>query len=264
MIVNNTTGSGIGGGDLTLNGSNTVLGGKGIIGTLGDTASVTVTGGNLSPGDIVLDEGVATSNPSLPGVLTINGDLSLAGVGKLNSDLSNTSLYDKVVVSGNVSLEATTILNLPAVFTPSVVQSFTLIDNQGANPIGGTFSNYAEGASVFYGAQEYHLTYTGGTGNDLVLAPVVASVLGDYNNNGVVDAADYVLWRNGGPLQNEVETAGSVTPEDYTAWRARFGNTAGSGSSNLGSSSAVPEPATVLLVAIALSSVFTFRRGRGI
>src|SRR3954468_9066969 len=38
------------------------------------------------------------------------------------------------------------------------------------------------------------------------LAPV--SVQGDYNNNGVVDAADYVLWRNGGPLQNEVDTPG--------------------------------------------------------
>ena len=43
-----------------------------------------------------------------------------------------------------------------------------------------------------------------GTGNhdarpptyDLFVAP--AGVAGDYNNNGVVDAADYVLWRNGG------------------------------------------------------------------
>ena len=30
-------------------------------------------------------------------------------------------------------------------------------------------------------------------------APV--GVTGDYNGNGTVDAADYVLWRNGGPLQ---------------------------------------------------------------
>ena len=32
-------------------------------------------------------------------------------------------------------------------------------------------------------------------------------VPGDYNGNGVVDMADYVLWRNGGPLQNEVDIA---------------------------------------------------------
>ena len=42
---------------------------------------------------------------------------------------------------------------------------------------------------------------------------------GDYNNNGTVDAADYVLWRNGGPLQNEVDTPGTVNAADYTEWR---------------------------------------------
>ena len=46
----------------------------------------------------------------------------------------------------------------------------------------------------------------------------------DYNSNGYVDAADYVLWRNGGPLSNEVDTPGTVTAADYTEWRARFGN----------------------------------------
>ena len=35
-------------------------------------------------------------------------------------------------------------------------------------------------------------------------------MLGDYNNNGTVDAADYVLWRNGGPLQNESDMPGTV------------------------------------------------------
>ena len=50
---------------------------------------------------------------------------------------------------------------------------------------------------------------------------------GDYNGNGKVDGADYVVWRNGGPLQNETFTPGSTTPEDYTAWRASFGNPPG-------------------------------------
>jgi hypothetical protein len=54
---------------------------------------------------------------------------------------------------------------------------------------------------------------------------------GDYNGNGTVDAADYVLWRNGGPLQNEGADPGIVTPEDYNVWRANFGRTFGSGAS---------------------------------
>jgi hypothetical protein len=72
-----------------------------------------------------------------------------------------------------------------------------------------------------------------------------AGVPGDYNGNGVVDAADYVLWRNGGPLQNEVADAGTVSAADYTEWRARFGNTSGSGSSFGG---AVPEPGAIWLL----------------
>jgi len=88
-------------------------------------------------------------------------------------------------------------------------------------------------------------------GTTFLIADIgAAGVPGDYNDNGVVDAADYVLWRNGGPLQNEVATVGTVTPEDYTAWKARFGNTAGSGSGasmspNLGGGESVPEPTIV-------------------
>jgi hypothetical protein len=78
------------------------------------------------------------------------------------------------------------------------------------------------------------------------VTPIPAGVPGDYNGNGVVDAADYVLWREGGPLQNEIDTPGTVNAADYTAWRSKFGNTSGAGS-GLGSGSAVPEPATFAL-----------------
>ena len=63
---------------------------------------------------------------------------------------------------------------------------------------------------------------------NIQLQVVNALLAGDYNNNGIVDAADYVLWRNGGPLQND-PTPG-VQPADYDVWRAHFGQTAGSGS----------------------------------
>jgi hypothetical protein len=53
-----------------------------------------------------------------------------------------------------------------------------------------------------------------------------STLLGDYNKNSAVDASDYILWRKGLALQNEVVTLGATTPEDYAAWRARFGNAA--------------------------------------
>jgi hypothetical protein len=76
---------------------------------------------------------------------------------------------------------------------------------------------------------------------DNTVSPILPA---DYNSNGTVDAADYVLWRKGGPLQNEVDTPGTVNAADYTAWRASFGNawSAGSGS---GLSAAVPEPSAI-------------------
>ncbi|HEX4412313.1 MAG TPA: PEP-CTERM sorting domain-containing protein [Lacipirellulaceae bacterium] len=88
----------------------------------------------------------------------------------------------------------------------------------------------------------------------------VVGVQGDYNGNGVVDMADYVLWRNGGPLQNEVNSPGVVDASDYTYWRSRFGATTGSGS-GLGES-AVPEPASILLVMALGGCLLTSRAHR--
>jgi hypothetical protein len=54
---------------------------------------------------------------------------------------------------------------------------------------------------------------------------------GDYNDDGTVDAADYVSWRNAGPsdvLPND-DTPGVVNSSDYQVWRANFGNTGGVG-----------------------------------
>jgi hypothetical protein len=91
--------------------------------------------------------------------------------------------------------------------------------------------------------------------------PTSVGVSGDYNANGIVDAADYVLWRNGGPLQNEVATIGTVTADDYAAWRARFGNTAGSGSGML-TAATVPDPATMSSWLLLLPIIATARFGR--
>jgi hypothetical protein len=75
-------------------------------------------------------------------------------------------------------------------------------------------------------------------------------VPGDCNGNDTVDAADYVLWRKGGPLFNEV-TPGTVNAADYTAWRSHFGNTSGSGAGD-STNAIVPEPATGVMLMFAL------------
>jgi hypothetical protein len=68
--------------------------------------------------------------------------------------------------------------------------------------------------------------------------------MGDYNNDGKVDAADYVVWRK--------DPAGhGGDPAGYDTWRANFGATsAGTGSAL--ESGTVPELASFGLAILAL------------
>jgi hypothetical protein len=71
---------------------------------------------------------------------------------------------------------------------------------------------------------------------------------GDFNFDGLVDARDYAVWRKTGGTQ-----------ANYNLWRAHFGQTIGSGSSF---GSTVPEPSTVLLLAIAMISLLGDRKAK--
>ncbi len=109
--------------------------------------------------------------------------------------------------------------------------------------------------------------YQSELGMPIMAGETAPGVPGDYNGNGVVDAADYVLWRNGGPLANEVDAPGTVNAADFAAWRVRFGNTSGSGTSMpSGFGTQVPEPGSLMLSicsSIALIGIYLIRRIRG-
>jgi hypothetical protein len=72
---------------------------------------------------------------------------------------------------------------------------------------------------------------------------------GDYNNNYVVDAADYVVWR---------KTDG--TPTNYDIWRANFGQAAGAGAAmeSVGNAS-IPEPQTFAILLGGIVALFLRR-----
>jgi hypothetical protein len=88
------------------------------------------------------------------------------------------------------------------------------------------------------------------------IAPVSGGP-GDYDNDGKVDAADYVLWRDGGPLQND-PTEG-VQDEDYDVWKANFGNP-GASSSLATETNPIPEPSTLLLTPAGFALLCVRRR----
>jgi formylglycine-generating enzyme required for sulfatase activity len=91
------------------------------------------------------------------------------------------------------------------------------------------------------------------TGFRLAMVAAAVGIPGDYNANNIVDAADYVLYRKylgqSVTLPND-STPGAVTSADYDVWRAHFGQNPGAGTSTGLAGSAVPEPCSVLLVAV--------------
>jgi hypothetical protein len=72
----------------------------------------------------------------------------------------------------------------------------------------------------------------------------------DYNGDGAVDAADYVLWRKGESPDD--------TEAGYELWKTNFGET-GAGA---GGGGAVPEPAAAALLLISMSVFAAWRRHR--
>jgi hypothetical protein len=92
------------------------------------------------------------------------------------------------------------------------------------------------------------------------LAAVAPLLAGDYNDDGTVDAADYVVWRKnfgGSFLPNETASPGQVDAEDYDAWRAAFSH-GGSGSTD--ATTEIPEPCSVVLVSLALALTVAAQR----
>jgi len=95
--------------------------------------------------------------------------------------------------------------------------------------------------------------------------PINVALPGDYNADGTVDAADYVVWRKNRntntTLPND-STPGSVIDFDYGVWRANFGDHAiGAATDSLVDN--VPEPRSLWIALIAAAgAIFQHRRVR--
>jgi len=161
-LVNNTSGSGTGSGNVTVN-SGGILGGDGII-----AGPVNVnSGGTLAPGS----SGTA---------IFATGNLTIASGGDLDAVINSSTAgsgYDQIDVTGTVNLSGST-LNLSGTRPIHLADQITLISNDAADAVAGTFNGLPEGASVTLNGANYRLNYEGGDGNDVVLTdngPYVAA-----------------------------------------------------------------------------------------
>jgi hypothetical protein len=202
------------------------------------------------------------------GAATTAGQVTALGyqqdaTGVLQIELGGAGLddFDRMNLTGVAGLNGTLSLSLIGGFDATIALGSTFNVLSAAGGVGGTFASVIQPA-----------TMPAGLLFDVIYDPtqvqllVVAQLLGDYNRNGVVDASDYVVWRDtlgqlGAGLAADGDSDGTIDQDDYDVWRAHFGQTASSGASaSASASAAIPEPGTLVLLLLGALAMCIGRR----
>ncbi|TWU00580.1 Endo-1,3-1,4-beta-glycanase ExsH [Botrimarina colliarenosi] len=195
--------------------------------------------------DLNYASGVDLSNPlndvaMLMGeTLSVEGDFSLDAGAALRLDLGDGA-HDLLAVSGAASLDGVLEITLEPGYSPAWNETFTVLT------AGELENNLSLG-----GPDGAKFALVDGAPNEVVLM-AVSNLPGDFTNDGVVDAADYTVWRDSegapaGTLAND--TAGGVIgAAQYDLWRTNFGATVPASNASV-ANVAVPEPTAACMLA---------------
>jgi T5SS/PEP-CTERM-associated repeat protein len=231
----------------------------------GSSGNVNVAATVVSGFTLLASDWNVTGNLSLGGTNNASGGAGTLSIGPLNSVMVGSNL--KVWPGGTIALtEGGTLhvtgagnlggdlkFSLAATADPHAGNSFQILSATGG--VTGTF------ATTMLPTLDPGLSWNVVYSATSVLLTVVSGLPGDFNANGVVDAADYVAWRNNvgstAALPND-SIGGTIGTPQYNEWRAHFGQTAGSGA-GISANAAVPEPTTLILLMFAAAGC-CFRR----
>jgi T5SS/PEP-CTERM-associated repeat protein len=222
-------------------------------------------------GDLVVPSGGIIVPAFAQNGTVIDGDYDQQAPGStLAYRVSGPTIFDEngfISSHGSAVLGGALQVTLVDGFVPSPEHLIAVLS--ATKGITGQFANVANGQRLTTsdGLGSFAVNYGPGSPfnpNHVILSAFApGSVLpGDYNQDGTVDTADYVVWRNnvgsGKSLPND-NTPG-VGQDDYTRWCANFGRTVGGGSNVLSADGAVPEPETHLVLILGLSLIVALRR----
>ena len=175
--------------------------------------------------------------------------LAFDGIGNLYAADGNSEKINRITPGGAVSLLATLPFSAQpwglAFGTTGILYATDLSGEVHKIAPNGTVSLFASVAAESF----LYLAVTDDAGHPLALPP--ATLLGDYNRNGTVDAADYAVWRDG--LRTVYNQA------DYQIWKTHFGEIRGGGSSAI-ANAAVPEPSSLVICSAGLICAAAIRR----
>jgi hypothetical protein len=200
-------------------------------GTLTGSGSV-FTGSGPIPGQVE-NHGGTVAPGSGPGMLNISGRFVNGSAGVLEIELGGLTpgtQFDQVIVDGGIALGGSIDVSLVDGFTPSLGQTFEILT--ATDGISGTFES-----QILPAGFQWSVAYGSVAGLGLA---------GDFNGDGSVDAADYIVWRKRGGTQPE-----------YNDWKTNFGRNNGAGASL--TTGAVPEPCGVVLSLIGCAAAAVWR-----
>jgi T5SS/PEP-CTERM-associated repeat protein len=218
----------------------------------GSVSSVVFFGsynGGISGGGTAFIEGDHRPGNS-PGLVNFGGDVAYGDLSRLFIELGGAARgtqYDAVEVAGATQLGGSLDVTLLGGYQPNSGDTFEIL--HAADGIAGTFSE--EDLPALRGGLYFEIEYSA---QSVTLETV--GVLGDYNRNGHVDSADYIVWRNslnqpGAGLFADGSGDGQITRLDFDVWKSQFGQPLGSGDQTQ-QVPTVPEPASALLCTIGL------------
>ncbi|TWT32181.1 hypothetical protein KOR34_39420 [Posidoniimonas corsicana] len=201
-----------------------------------------------APGGRYINRGVHSAGASA-GQIDVAGDFENDATGVFAVEIGgpNAADYDVTIATGVATLAGTLEVSLINGFTPDPTDVFTLL---AAGAISGEFDNAANGARVGLSgaAGSFVVEYDASTVRlvDYLSGAITSGLSGDYNNDGVVDAADYTRWRDNlgqpaGALPNDSD-GGPIGPAQYATWRANYGAAVPTPVA-----ASAPEPAALLL-----------------
>jgi autotransporter-associated beta strand protein len=204
---------------------------------------------------------VSANTLKISGVVSGTGSLTKTGVGTLSLTAANSYSGDTIVQVGTLSLATASLADTADVYLTSGGQ---LQLNFGGGPDGvdSLFINGISQRAGIWGAIGSGAQFTSplitGSGELQVFTFLPAALVGDYNQDGIVDSADYTAWRNSvgtTSLPNRAAgNTGAVGQADYDAWRMHFGQTVfGSGAGV--AASVVPEPGCAGLASLLMLSL---------
>ena len=195
--------------------------------------------------------------------MSVSGAFTQAAGSTLQIDVGAGNFLNSLAVTGAASLAGNLAVNLTGGFTPQTTDVFTILTSTN---LSGTFAGVTNGSrlAVSSGGGSFLVNYDYALDRVTLSSYLLASLFGDYNNDGTVDAGDYVIWRENFGTTNVLPNdpfGGTIGTAQYDTWRSHFGQTAGA-AAGVGSSTglAVPEPMSLFLISTLVAWVVLSRR----